>query len=128
MEYSNYIVKRRARFDAICGPVNIPYGTKISAVNGFLFLGNSMLCKDSSQNSLDFFAQNDDGHGEERGKLTISIVSLLTKRDKKYQSRWNKVWSDKLCQQYRRKEHDDFWLWSPLNREVMVARIQRKLD
>lgn len=112
MEYSNYIVKRRARFNAICGPVNIPYGTKIEAINGFLFFGDNMLCTTSCQNSLDFFSQNDDGMGEERGRLTISITSKLEKRDRNYQSRWNKVWRDKLCEQYRRKDHEDYWLWS----------------
>lgn len=112
MEYNHYIVKKRARFHAICGPVNIPYGTEIEAINGILFLGDKMLCAGSSQNGLDFFAQNDDGKGTERGKLTISITSQLGKRDRNYQSRWNKVWRDKLCQRYRRKGHDDHWLWN----------------
>lgn len=112
MEYSNYIVKKRARFNAICGQVNIPYGIKVEAADGFLFLNGEKLCATASQNSLDFFAQNDDGNGEERGKLTIAIMQRLEKKDKNYQSRWDKVWDDKLCQKYRRKDHDDYWLWN----------------
>lgn len=112
MEYSSYIVKRRARFNAICGQVNIPYGTKVEAVDGFLVLNGDRLCGTFSQNCMDFFSQNDDGNGEERGKLTISIMSQLEKRDKNHQNRWDKVWGDKLCQRYRRKDSDDHWLWS----------------
>ena len=36
MERVQYIAARRARFNAICGPVNIPYGTTMEAVDGFL--------------------------------------------------------------------------------------------
>ena len=36
MERVQYIAARRARFNAICGPVNIPYGTTVEAVDGFL--------------------------------------------------------------------------------------------
>ena len=32
MERVQYIAARRARFNAICGPVNIPYGTTVEAV------------------------------------------------------------------------------------------------
>ena len=70
MEYSNYIVKKRARFNAICGQVNIPYGTKVEASDGFLLLNGERLCATVSQNGLDFFAQNDDGNGAVHGGHT----------------------------------------------------------
>ena len=31
---------------------------------------------------------------------------------KKIQARWDKVWAEPLCQQYRRTEHEDFWIWN----------------
>ena len=34
-----YIVRRRARFLSICGPVNLPYGTEVEAVDGLIITG-----------------------------------------------------------------------------------------
>ncbi len=113
MEHRNYVAKRRARFKGISGEVNIPYGTHLEAYDGILTLDGKPVCVATSQNGLDYFAQNDDGQWEERGKLTIDIISTLTKRDNKYQTRWDKVGNDSVCKKYRRKEHEDFWLWSP---------------
>ena len=79
------------------------------------------MCAVNSQNGVDYFAQNDDGRGEERGKLTIEIISVLVKRDKNYQARWDKVWEDELCQKYRKTGDDDFWLW---NCEFYAAPIE----
>jgi len=124
VEYSNYIVKKRARFNAICGQVNIPYGTKVEASDGFLLLNGERLCATVSQNGLDFFAQNDDGNGEERGKLTIAIMQRLEKKDKNHQNRWDRVWDDKLCQKYRRKDHDDYWLWSKDFFDAPISDLQ----
>ena len=110
MEYKCYVAKRRAKFDGISGAVNIPYGTHLENQNGFLMLDGKPVCVATSQNGLDYFAQNDDNQWEERGNLTIRIISTLVKRDRNYQARWNKVWEDDICQKYRRKEHEDFWL------------------
>ena len=41
-----------------------------------------------------------------------AIVTTLKKQDEAHQHRWNKVWSDKLCQKYKRPEHEDYWIWS----------------
>lgn len=120
MEHKNYVVKKRAKFKGISGDVNIPYGTHLEAQNGFLMLDGKPVCVATSQNGMDYFAQNDDGQGEERGKLTIEIVSILTKKDKKHQDRWDKVWGDALCQKYRMKEYEGYWLW---NREFYAAPI-----
>ena len=32
--------------------------------------------------------------------------------ENKYQQRWDKVWADKLCQKYKRRDHADHWLWN----------------
>ena len=121
MEYKNYIVKKRARFTGVSGDVNIPYGTHVEAQNGCLLWNGEPVCAVNSQSGIDHFAQNDDGHGEERGKLTTEIISTLVKRNKNYQARWNKVWEDQLCQKYRMTEHEDYWLW---NCEFYAAPIE----
>jgi len=113
VEYRSYVTKKRARFKGFCGDVNIPYGTHLEAHDGILILDGEPVCVATSQNGLDYFAQNDDGQWKERGKLTIEITSMLARRDRKYQARWDKVGNDSICEKYHRKEHEDFWLWSP---------------
>ena len=101
MQYKNYLCRKRARFDGISGQVNIPYGTALICQDGFLMHQNKPLCGITSQNAYDFFSQNDDGMGRERGDL-----------DSGYQARWNKVWEDARCQKYKRPEHEDHWIWN----------------
>ena len=112
MQYENYLARKRARFEGICGHVNIPYGTALICQDGFLMHQNKPLCGITSQNAYDFFSQNDDGMGRERGDLVGRILSKLQKRDSGYQARWNKVWEDARCQKYKRPEHEDHWIWN----------------
>ena len=70
-----YIAARRARFNAICGPVNIPYGTTVEAVDGFLERDGLRLCAATSESAHKYFARDSDGHGLERGKLTAATGS-----------------------------------------------------
>lgn len=112
MQYKNYLCRKRARFDGISGQVNIPYGTALICQDGFLMHQNKPLCGITSQNAYDFFSQNDDGRGRERGDLVGRILSRLQKRDSGYQARWNKVWEDARCQKYKRPEHEDHWIWN----------------
>ena len=112
MEYKTYVCRKRARFKAICGQVNIPYGTTLNGQGGFLILNDLPVCSATSQNAYDYFTQNDDGRGKERGELVSSILLLLERRDNGYQSRWDKVWADARCQQYKRPDHDDHWIWN----------------
>ena len=112
MQYKNYLCRKRARFDGISGQVNIPYGTALICQDGFLLHQNKPLCGITSQNAYDFFSQNDDGMGLERGDLVGRILSKLQKRDAGYQARWNKVWGDSRCQKYKRPEHEDHWIWN----------------
>ena len=107
-----YIVRRRARFLSICGPVNLPYGTEVSSDGAFLTVNGEKLCSITSQNAYDFFSRNDDGHGLERGKLVHDIRRTLERRDAKYQSRWDRLWADEGANKLRRADHDDFWVWN----------------
>lgn len=112
MEYKIYICRKRAKFKAICGQVNIRYGTILNCQGGFLVLNDLPVCSVTSQNAYDFFSQNDDGMGRERGDLVGRILSRLQKRDSGYQARWNNVWADARCQKYKRPEQEDHWIWN----------------
>lgn len=92
MQYENYLARKRARFEGICGHVNIPYGTALTVQGGFIMWKGQQVCGITSQNAYDYFTQNDDGRGKERGELVSSILLLLERRDNGYQSRWDKVW------------------------------------
>ena len=107
--YSRYIAHRRARFDSISGQVNIPYGAVLEVRDGFLYWQGKQLCTTTCQNAFDFFSQDDDGQGRERGALVTAILARLRPRNERdnCQSRW-----DKVCQRYRRPEHEDHWIWS----------------
>jgi len=124
-----YIAARRARFDGISGRVNLKYGTALEAVDGFLTYNGLRVCAVTSQNSHDYFARNDDGNGLERGRLTASVVARLSKRDREYQTRWDRIWADPLCQKYKREDSTDFWLWNhaffeaPLEDLRHIARL-----
>ena len=107
-----YIVTRRFCCNAICGPVNLPYGTEVSSDGAFLTVNGEKLCSITSQNAYDFFSRNDDGHGLERGKLVHDIRRTLEHRDAKYQSRWYRLWADEVANRLRRKDSQDFWIWS----------------
>lgn len=124
-----YVAARRARFDGIAGRVNLKYGTDLEAVDGFLTYNGLRVCAVTSQNSHDYFARNDDGNGLERGRLTASIIARLSKRDREYQTRWDRIWADPLCQKYKREDSTDFWLWNhaffeaPLEDLRHIARL-----
>lgn len=112
MERVQYIAARRARFNAIGGPVNIPYGTTVEAVDGFLERDGLRLCAVTSESAHKYFARDSDGNGLERGQLTASIIATVSKRDKAHKTRWAKLWADPLACRYQRADHADFWVWS----------------
>ena len=136
MDHKNYIVRKRCRLDAICGPVNLPYGTLVVCEDNFLYTKDGKkLCFAGSQNALDYFSQNDDGMGALRGHLVQSIIDALgvsspTKEAVLRRNEvWKKVWADPMCQKFRNPQHDDYWLWdvSFYNAEVDELRQINKL-
>lgn len=108
----NYVCFKRFKDNAICGQVNIPYGSILENDDGMLKFNGKPICFARSQNAHDYFAVNDDGRGLERGNLTSSIIKLLSKRDKSYQERWDKIWSDLSMLKYKREEDPDYWMWN----------------
>ena len=106
-----YITTKRLKSKTISGQLNIPYGTECEVCNNVIYYKSSPVCYITSQIAYDYFSQNDDSHGLERGNIIKEIKRMLSKKDEKYQDRWDKLWNDEYCHQFRRKEHGDFWIW-----------------
>lgn len=111
VNHKRYITRKRARIEGICGKVNIPYGTALETKDGYLLYEGSRLCVVTSQNAYDYFSQDDDGHGLERGGLVAAILARLEKRDADHQRRWDKVWENPFCLRYKRPDCEDFFIW-----------------
>lgn len=107
-----YITYKRFKDRAICGDVNIPANTECEERNGMIYYNNNPICLITSENAHMHFTVNDDGEGMKRGKIIHDINLLLRRKDDNYQSRWDRVWEDELCQKYKRPEHQDHWLWN----------------
>ena len=93
-----YIVHKRFKDKAICGDVNLPALTECESHDGFITCGGKTICCETSENAHQFFSRNDDGMGMVRGFLTQAIQKTLSKRDKNYQERWDRVWDDEVSQ------------------------------
>ena len=116
-----YIIHTRLKEKVICGKVNLPATTICELSGNMIMYEGKPICIVTSQVSHEHFTRNDDGQGLLRGSLIKAIQRCLTKRDVNYQNRWDKVWDDSLCQKYKRKEHQDFWLW---NHDFFNASIE----
>lgn len=123
-EFETYMTRKRMKCDAACGPVNIPYGTELKLEGDFICLDGQPLCYPASQLSLDHFVQNDDGRWEKRAALVTTILTRLQKADGWSRKRWTALWCDDLCQQYRRLEHQDTWIWNPDFYNAPVEHLQ----
>lgn len=77
-----------------------------------MILNDLPVCSATSQNAYDFFTQNDDGMGQERGELLNRITATLMKQTPGHNARWGKIWDDPRCQKYKRPEQEDHWIWN----------------
>lgn len=121
-----YVVRKRARFDSITGPVNIPYGTSIVENDGFLYTEDGRkLCAITSRNSHLYFSIDDDGNGKLRGALVSSICKVLGIEGNEpwvmKTELWDRLFSDPVCAKYRKKTVEDRWIWS---HDFYVATIE----
>lgn len=107
-----YITHKRFKGEGICGAVNVPAQINLHLQDNIIIYNNSAICFATSEIAHQYFARNDDGNGMERGNLTQAIQKALSKRDNNYQTRWDKIWEDDICQQYKREEYADYWLWN----------------
>ena len=121
-----FITFKRFKGLALCGErLNLSYGTELFTDGDLLItLDGKPICYCTSENAKQHFARNDDGHGLERGRLTMGIIKTLSSRDKNYQVRWDKVWTDSICRKYKRTDHEDFWLWNHDFYEADIDTLQ----
>ncbi len=91
---------------------NIPWGTALEKKeNGILYFDGKPVAVARSFAAHQHFARDDDGNGQERGKLSRGIIKALGGNQRELSPAWEAVMEDKTAQKYRRKEHEDFWLW-----------------
>ena len=106
-----YLVTKRFKTKAICGEVNLAYGTECFSQGNVIYRQDRQpLCLITSENAHMYFTVNDDGLAKERRQLIEDIAKLLS--DEKMEKRWDVVWNDLTCRKYKRKEFADFWLWN----------------
>lgn len=119
-----YIVCRRYRGKTIAGKtVNLPYGTVCERIGNIVFCKGEPFALATSMNAHYYLARDDDGNGEERGKLIREILNT------KSQKAWDRIVSDGTLRKYKRTEHDDRWLWNHefFNAEIEEIRKIRKI-
>ena len=114
---NSYIVFRRFKGKTITGEtVNLPTLTILHNNDHIIFNELKPISTDSSENCYNYFAKNNDDNGLKRGNLTQSIIKKLSRtsfeRMDDYNKQWEIIWNDPLCLKYKRKDHDDFWLWN----------------
>ena len=107
-----YLVTRRFKTKAICGEVNLAYGTECFSQGNVIYRQDRQpLCLITSENAHMYFTVNDDGLAKERRQLIEDIAKLLSDGSR-MEKRWDVVWNDLTCRKYKRKELADFWLWN----------------
>ncbi len=95
MIYTKYITKKRMRLNAICGAVNLPWGTILPVVDGFIVRGSDRICAAKSQNAKDFFWGYADDNPEEeieRQMLAAELLKLAPQEDKQALFESNNPW------------------------------------
>lgn len=83
MKYNQYITKKRIKTDtAICGDINLPYGTICDVDGEFICYNGNIICAITSQNGIDYFWGYDSNNPEEeieRQKLSKKLDTLAPK-------------------------------------------------
>lgn len=124
-----YVIHRRFRAQAICVPVNLPYGTLCESNGNMIFWQGKPICLTTSQNAKEYFAVNDDGYGLERGAITHRIAfeqfGLREQHSPDYRERWAFVWANESLRQYKRADMDDYWLWNDAFFHAPIEELRR---
>ena len=79
MKYTQYIVKKRYKQNAIDGYVNLPYGTLCDVIGEFIYWNAQKICAITSQSAFDFFWGYDSENPKEeinRQKLSQELFNL----------------------------------------------------
>ena len=110
------MVRKRLRALSRTGEkVNIPYGTMLKCVNGIIYWKDDILCNDDCQMQKDYLVQANSPDVSQRAYLINDILKLLslpTPDNLKVKERWQILWKDPWANEFRRKDFEDFWLWS----------------
>ncbi len=124
-----YMVRKRLRALSRTGEkVNIPYGTMLKCVNGIIYWKDDILCNDDCQMQKDYLVQANSPDVSQRAYLINDILkslSLPTPDDSKVKERWQVLWKDTWANQFRRKDFEDFWLWSNKFYDAEEADLRR---
>ena len=111
-----YMVRKRLRALSRTGEkVNIPYGTMLKCVDGIIYWKDDILCNDDCQMQKDYLVQANSPDVSQRSYLINDILKLLsfpTPDNPKVKERWQILWKDPWANEFRRKDFEDFWLWS----------------
>lgn len=111
-----YMVRKRLRALSQTGEkVNIPYGTMLKCVNGIIYWKDNILCNDDCQMQKNYLVQANSPDVSQRAYLIDEILKLLslpTPDNLKVKERWQILWKDPWANEFRRKDFEDFWLWS----------------
>ena len=111
-----YMVRKRLRALSRTGKtVNIPYGTMLKCGDGIIYWKEDILCNDDCQMQKDYLVQANSPDVSQRAYLINDILKLLSRSttdSPKVEKRWELLWKDPWANEFRRKEFEDFWLWS----------------
>ncbi|MBQ2782971.1 MAG: isoaspartyl peptidase [Oscillospiraceae bacterium] len=107
-----YITRKRAKFMGMTRAVNLPYGTVLPVVGGFLVYEGVALCAVTSEMCHRYFVENTDGCGAERGHLIEGILRATQRKGAGHQGRWDRLWGDQIANGYRREDHPEHWVWA----------------
>lgn len=108
-----YITYKRFNSVTMDGTISdIKKGSICDCENRVISYKGKAICVSTSDNAHTYFMRDDDGKGYERGDLISYILATLATHDEEYDARWEKIFTDPICQAYRRAEHADTWLWN----------------
>lgn len=96
--------------------VSLPALTILYDNEHIIFKDFKPIMLDSCENCYNYMARNNDNNGLKRGELTQKILRKLSRakfeKQDDYIKQWDKIWNDPLCNNYKRADHEDYWLWN----------------
>lgn len=99
MEYTTY---KRFKGKAICGEINIPFGTILQERDGMLYLGSKPICCTTSENGWEHFRPATE-IGAHRQSMLDTLYAWYSKHgcgmdfaDEKWSGQQNDYWRNRL--------------------------------